>query len=361
MNKINSVEKLSKIIYLANIYQKMKLFECEYCKKKFTRIGNLNDHYKRKNPCYDVDKVIIIKKQDDDNIQFINNKSTDNNNNNNNFLTDNDENNNNNSTEFLPNNELSDNSTEFLPNNELSDNSTEILPNNELSDNSTEILPNNEFSDTKITEFLPNNELSDTKITEFLPNNEAIDNSTKILPNNELSDTKNTEFLPNNEAIDNSTENHKSIKFDNSTKILQTPKRETNEERRLRLNTKLEPKQFNNFPEFYTIEKTKNTIRNKQDIKRVHFNPIHRKTIKNLSYRNKRIENKRLETAKKQEAIINANKDKLLTEIVEQKILLTKPDKNKNTPSENINMKQIKQNEQRRPRLSRRSYDNFLM
>jgi hypothetical protein len=206
---------------------------------------------------------------------------------------------------------------------------------------------------------MPNNELSDNS-TEILPNNEAIDNSTENHKSIKIDNS--TKILPNNEAIDNSTENIQTPKSETNVnkKIHLNSKRETNEERRLRLNTTLEPNQFNNFPQSYYIEKTKNTIRNKQDIKRVHFNPIHRKTIKNLSYRNKRNENKRLETTKKQEAIINANKDKLLTEIAEQKIVLNKPDKIKNTPSENINLIHKKHNE-KRTKLSRRSYENFLM
>lgn len=48
------------------IFYKGKGYACEYCGKIFARTHNLKMHYKRKNKCYERDKVIIVKKGDFD-------------------------------------------------------------------------------------------------------------------------------------------------------------------------------------------------------------------------------------------------------------------------------------------------------
>jgi hypothetical protein len=343
----------------------MKIFECEFCGKQFPRLYFLTRHYERKYKCYTKNEVFVLTEEECLNktlnepilVKKINDNLHD-----------------------ETSDEMSDNMNHFGTQNEIQNE-----PNDKMNHFGTQNEIQNEPID-KMNHFGTKNEIQNEPILNEPILNEPILNEPK---NNE---PKNNE-PNNNEPKNNEPKNNEPIL---NEPILNEPKNNEPKNNEPKLNKKIQENENEPFLKIPNLQKVtfeetcdfnKPVIKFKKEdaIKLVKFNPSpnfkdtdnrktkmrnyankKNKTSKNYSHHiqirdNNRIKYNLLQEQKEAKRI--ADIDAKYDEMMRQDALEEEQErlKKEQLKKERSSMKQIKQNEPRRPRLSRRSYDNFLM
>jgi hypothetical protein len=292
----------------------MLFFKCEYCSKQFDRKYNLLRHYNKKLKCNLIAQIVTLKEIDCKKYYSNNNSNAN------------------------SNDELSDGL-----NNELVNTNSNANSNDELSDGLNNELVNTNSNTNSNT---ANNELSDGL------NNELVNTNSNTNSNDELSGELKNEL--NNELNEPFLKipNLQKVTFEETCDFVNKPLIKFKREDAIKL------VKFNPSPNFKDTDNRKTKMRNYANKKN--------KTSKNYSHHiqirdNNRIKYNLLQEQKEAKRIadIDAKYDEMMRQdALEEEQERLKQEKLK---KERNDMKQIKQNEPRRPRLSRRSYDNFLM
>ena len=297
----------------------MKIFECEFCGKQFPRLYFLTRHYERKNKCYTKNEVFVLTEEEclnkTLNEPIIVKKINDN-------LHD------------ETSDEMSDNLNHFGTQNEIQNEQ-----NNEMNHFGTQ----NEIQNEPILNEPKNNEPNNNEPKNNEPkNNEPILNEPIL--NKKIQENENEPFLK--------IPNLQKVTFEETCDFVNKPVIKFKKEDPIKL------VKFNPNPKFNDTDNRKTKMRNYANKKN--------KTFKNYSNHiqvrdNNRIKYNLLQEQKEAKRI--ADIDAKYDEMMRQDALEEEQDKIKQEQikKERIAINKIKQNEPRRPRLSRRSYDNFLM
>ena len=318
----------------------MKIFECEFCGKQFPRLYFLTRHYERKNKCYTKSEVFVLTEEEclnkTLNEPIIVKKINDN-------LHD------------ETSDEMSDNLNHFGTQNEIqneqNDNLNHFGTQNEIQNEP--ILNEPKINEPKNNEPILNEPiLNEPKLNEPIlnepKNNEPKNNEPK---NNEpkLNEPKNNEPKLNEPFL--KIQNLQKVTFE-ETDDFNKPVIKYKKEEPIKLI------KFNPNPKFTDTDNRKTKMRNYANKKS--------KTFKNYSNHiqvrdNNRIKYNLLQEQKEAKRI--ADIDAKYDEMMRQDALEEEHErlKQEQLKKERIVINKIKQNEPRRPRLSRRSYDNFLM
>jgi len=303
----------------------MKIFECEFCGKQFPRLYFLTRHYERKNKCYTKNEVFVLTEEECLNktlnepilVKKINDNLHD-----------------------ETSDEMSDNLNHFGTQNEIQNE-----PNDKMNHFGTQNEIQNEQND-EMNHFGTQNEIQNEPILNEPKNNEPKNN-----------EPKNNEPKLNKKIQEN--ENEPFLKIPNLQKVTFEETCDFNKPViKFKKEDAIKLVKFNPSPNFKDTDNRKTKMRNYANKKN--------KTSKNYSHHiqvrdNNRIKYNLLQEQKEAKRI--ADIDAKYDEMMRQDALEEEQErlKQEQLKKERIAIKQIKQNEPRRPRLSRRSYDNFLM
>jgi hypothetical protein len=315
----------------------MLFFKCEYCSKQFDRKYNLLRHYNKKLKCNLIAQIVTLKEIDckkyysnnnsnDELIDELNNELLNTNSNTNSNTADN---------ELIDelNNELLN--TNSNANSNTADNELIDELNNELLNTNSNANSNDELIDELNNELVNTNSNANSNTANIELNNEF---------NNELHNELNKPFLK--------IPNLQKVTFEETCDFVNKPVIKFKKEDAIKLI------KFNPNPKFTDTDNRKTKMRNYANKKN--------KTSKNYSHHIQVRDNNRNKynlLQEQKEAKRIADIDAKYDEMMRQDALEEEQYKirQEQLKKERTAIKQIKQNEPRRPRLSRRSYDNFLM